>query len=373
MRRALAFVLLVGCVAREPGIDVEEEALRVCHTQTVEGIDISSYEGAIDWNTVHASGREFGFARIGDGLYLDASFATHWAGIRAAGMIRGAYILFRPTEDVAMQAQHVANAVGVLGDGDLPVTMDIECMCPFSTTHACDNASPGCATPAQAAAALQQMIDLVQASTHKRPMIYTSARVWDGASYYASVAHQPQSALWAVWYLSGCVTLPMDWTDWQFWQYGDGTCGTACDAGVVPGVSTGASCDRDRWNGTLDSLRAFASTDGTIGGDAGVSDDAATTSDAGSSPSDAAIPTDAIVSHDAFVAPFDGPHVDIVRPGDATIATPRMQHGCGCGFTRSTSAPWLALIAAALISRRVFERRSRRAAEQQLPKRLDVA
>lgn len=353
MRRVLVLLvvtLVPACAARETETEAEAEALRVCHTVTVEGIDVSEYQGAVDWTMVHNSGREFGIARIADGNHIDVRFAANWAGMRTAGMVRGAYYFFRPTEDVPTQAQHVANAVGVLGDGDLPVTIDVECMCPFSTPgHTCALGGAGCATAPQAAAALMQMVDLVHASTGKLPMIYSSARVWDGASYYQSMAHEPASALWVPGYITGCVAVPMDWTDWQFWQYSDGVC-SGCVQGIVPGVSSGADCDRNVWNGTLAQLRAFASVAAAM--DGGVARDATTSADASATPDAGALSTEA-ASRDAFVAALDGPHVDIVRPGDGSVARAARGGGCGCGVAHSpTSAALFFLVTLALIARR---------------------
>jgi len=361
----LSLALLAGC-APMPAEEADIEELPICHMTVVEGIDVAEYQGAVDWNMVRASGREFGVARIADGFHLDTTFAANWAGMRSAGMVRGAYYFFRPTQDVAMQAQIAADAVGVLGDGDLPVTIDVECMCPFSTPgHTCQLGGAGCATAAEAAAALMEMVDRVGAATGKRPMIYTSARVWDGASYYMSRAHEPASALWVPGYLTtGCVSVPMDWSDWQFWQYSDGNC-SGCVTGVVPGVSTGSDCDRNHWNGTVETLRAFANGDGTIGSDAGVASDAGL---------DASATTDAFAPGDAATRGDGGPFVSIVHPGDGSVALAPPSKGCGCQATSSQAPPFSALLALLSIGLgRVFERRSRRASQQELAKRLDVA
>src|SRR5262249_28045803 len=88
----LALVSIAGCapVSNEE-IAASEQALTVCHTTVVEGIDVYEGQGTIDWNQVHASGREFAIARIADGNHIDSTFATNYAGIRAAGMVRGSY------------------------------------------------------------------------------------------------------------------------------------------------------------------------------------------------------------------------------------------------------------------------------------------
>ena len=71
---------------------------------TLQGVDISHFNGAIDWGAVKRSGRAFAVAAIGDGLYQDPTFAGHWSAIRAAGLVRGAYQYFRAAVDPAAQA-----------------------------------------------------------------------------------------------------------------------------------------------------------------------------------------------------------------------------------------------------------------------------
>src|SRR5262245_49795459 len=69
-----------------------EQAATVCGAgPTVAGIDVSQWQGSIDWDAVRASGRDFAITRIGDGLGHDPYFAFNWQRIKEVGMIRGAY------------------------------------------------------------------------------------------------------------------------------------------------------------------------------------------------------------------------------------------------------------------------------------------
>lgn len=130
-RIALALTVASQLTRCAPGVDeVGTSAAPIvggARGETVEGVDISIYQGShIDWNAVHASGRQFAITRIGDGLGGDATFTINWAGIRAAEMIRGAYQFDRPNRDANAQADIVCAAVGRLGPGDLPVMLDLE-------------------------------------------------------------------------------------------------------------------------------------------------------------------------------------------------------------------------------------------------------
>src|SRR5438105_5037607 len=70
---------------------VERGVVACADRVTVQGIDVSHYQGTIDWKAVHASGRAFAITAIGDGTWEDFTFDTNWNAIRAEGMIRGAY------------------------------------------------------------------------------------------------------------------------------------------------------------------------------------------------------------------------------------------------------------------------------------------
>src|SRR3972149_11662636 len=74
-------VLLVSCATEVP-IGADEQGLVVCAgPTTLQGIDVSYYQGAIDWPAVAASGRAFAIPRVGAGDFEDPRFDENWAGI----------------------------------------------------------------------------------------------------------------------------------------------------------------------------------------------------------------------------------------------------------------------------------------------------
>src|SRR5258706_586289 len=115
---AAGLTIVVGCSGdpRESTGESREE-VRVCPgATTVEGVDVSYYQGKIDWNQVKASGVKFAVTRISDGLnFKDSQFDTNWAAIQSEGLLRGAYQYFEPAQDAAAQANMVVQKVGLLG------------------------------------------------------------------------------------------------------------------------------------------------------------------------------------------------------------------------------------------------------------------
>lgn len=58
---------------------------RVCASGTVtKGIDVSYYQGTINWTSVANSGIKFAFIRVSDGTgFHDPKFTSYWAGLTA--------------------------------------------------------------------------------------------------------------------------------------------------------------------------------------------------------------------------------------------------------------------------------------------------
>ena len=93
------------------------------------GIDVSSWQGAINWNVVAAhTNPKVEFAAIRAAIswgYKDPRFDFNWAESRRVGIPRTAYHVIYPAEDPVRQMNHFLNCVG--GDlGELPLTIDVE-------------------------------------------------------------------------------------------------------------------------------------------------------------------------------------------------------------------------------------------------------
>lgn len=79
---------------------------------TCRGIDVSSYQATQDWAAQKKDGVVFAFAKASEGqTSRDAKFATHITGIKAAGLVPGAYHFAWPTQDAAREAANYIDAV----------------------------------------------------------------------------------------------------------------------------------------------------------------------------------------------------------------------------------------------------------------------
>jgi GH25 family lysozyme M1 (1,4-beta-N-acetylmuramidase) len=60
-------------------------------------VDVSTWQGNIDWNAVKAAGVTFAWIKATEGIgFVDPKFAQNWQAIKAAGIPRGAYYFSRP-------------------------------------------------------------------------------------------------------------------------------------------------------------------------------------------------------------------------------------------------------------------------------------
>lgn len=93
---------------------------------SVHGIDVSAYQGRIDWPEVARNRVRFAFIKACEGATLrDPRFARNWREARAAGVLCGAYHYFQPNRDGQAQADLFARTVP-LAPGDLPPVLDVE-------------------------------------------------------------------------------------------------------------------------------------------------------------------------------------------------------------------------------------------------------
>jgi lysozyme len=233
LRASLALLLspfIVSCVGAAAtdgeNPDAEVDALKVCPKATVEGIDVSSWQGNIDWKAVHNSGRAFAVIRVADGSYVDPKFAQNWSGAKAAGLARGVYQFFRAGQDGTAQANlllaHVGNDVGEIAPvADVEVSDGVSAA--TLNTH------------------LAQWMTRIKQATGRTPLIYTSPGLWPSLSGSSQFSGED---LWVANWGVSCPGVPGPWTNYKFWQYADN--------GSVPGIS--GNVDLDRFNGTLAEL-----------------------------------------------------------------------------------------------------------------------
>jgi lysozyme len=207
------------------------------------GIDVSHYNGVISWKAVAAAGIAFAYAKATESLGVsDKRFPANWAGMKQAGLPRGAYHFFHPAKPVQAQAAKFIAAVGALAAGDLPPMLDLE------ETSAAKDEWDGVPLAERVPLALQ-WLKIVERALGRKPIVYTRRGfVQQKLGKAAALASYP---LWVAHYTKAPKpALPPGWNTWTIWQYSD--------AGAVDGIT--GKVDMDRFQGTRADLLALANS-----------------------------------------------------------------------------------------------------------------
>ena len=212
--------------------DVHPEGDTVCAAgETLFGIDVSKWQGQIDWNAVKNDGVHYAIIRATHGIdIVDEWFDYNWEQTHALGIPVGVYQYFEPAQDPIAQADLMLAMMGELQPGDLPPVIDVE-----SSTGS---------TPAQTAAAVGAWIDHVEEATGVKPIIYTGRYFWQDNVQSDDFVDYP---LWIAHYTTGCPNIPAPWPTWTFHQYSS--------SGSVAGVA--GNVDTNTFNGGLKELQAL--------------------------------------------------------------------------------------------------------------------
>lgn len=199
---------------------------------SVQGIDISHYQGNIDWDKLHNAlidGNPVRFIIIKgtEGNYrLDDNFNDNFYNAAEYGFIRGAYHYFVPGVDAKSQADYFLKQVH-LEEGDLPPVLDFE--------------KTGNLSPAQVEKAALTWLNRVENHYHVKPILYTYYKF--KLKYFSSKKFDDYPYWIAHYYVD---TLRYKGA-WKFWQH--------TDFGKVDGIKS--YVDLDVYNGSMYDLEKF--------------------------------------------------------------------------------------------------------------------
>jgi lysozyme len=194
------------------------------------GIDVSKWQGPIDWGRIRGAGVSFVYVKATEGIgHIDPLFEVDYKGAKTAGLLVGAYHFYRPQALALIQATHFLNAIRGLSL-DLPPALDLEVL----------DREPGAAVRGNAA----RWLEYVEARWGKRPLLYTYAAFASENHLGAELGAYP---LWLADYRE-VPHLPEGWERWWAWQ--------RSGKGHVSGI--GGDVDLDIFGGRLEDLKALA-------------------------------------------------------------------------------------------------------------------
>ena len=169
------------------------------------GIDISEFQGEIDFEEVRRSGIEAVYIRVGSGEYTDEYFAENYERAKAAGLKIGFYhyVTARSVEEGRRQARFFASlAAG--REPDMRLAMDFEYF--------------GSLSVSQINAISEAYLDELTALTKREAVIYSDI---SNARNIFSRALAEKYPLWAAQYGADEPSANGKWREWVGFQYTD--------------------------------------------------------------------------------------------------------------------------------------------------------
>lgn len=169
------------------------------------GIDISEFQGEIDFEEVRRSGIEAVYIRVGAGEYTDEYFAENYERAKAAGLKIGFYhyVTARSVEEGRRQARFFASlAAG--REPDMRLAMDFEYF--------------GSLSVSQINAISEAYLDELTALTKREVVIYSDL---SNARNIFSRALAEKYPLWAAQYGADEPSANGKWREWVGFQYTD--------------------------------------------------------------------------------------------------------------------------------------------------------
>jgi len=206
----------------------------------IHGVDISRWQGKVDWVALGNGGARFAFIKATEGGdHLDPKFRENWEGARNAGVLRGAYHFTYWCRPAEQQAAWFRKNVPAEPDA-LPPVLDVEWN---GESVTCGKKIPR----GKALAMIRVMLREMEAHTGKRPIIYTDITFHkdvlegefnDHPFWIRSTAAEPH--------------VRYKGRKWAFWQF--------TTTGRAPGVV--GDVDRNAFHGTESQWREFVAGSG---------------------------------------------------------------------------------------------------------------
>ena len=184
--------------------------------KNARGIDVSRWQGDINWARVAGAGITHAIAKMTEGgTYTDPKFVENFQGMRANGLKAGVYHYFRALSSTP--CEQLANIKARLDEVGFKVGQDI---------LAIDVESKGNekASPDQMADGLFQLVTLIRVALldGAYPYIYASPNYWSNSVAWRKYDFS-ECPLWIAHWEVTEPTVPQTWSEkgksWQWWQH----------------------------------------------------------------------------------------------------------------------------------------------------------
>ena len=170
----------------------------------VKGVDVSSYQGKIDWHTLASQDISFAFIKATEGsTFVDKNFAYNFEEAQKTTLAVGAYHFFSYDSSGETQAEDFINTV-IPFDGMLPPVVDVEFYGDY-VKNPTDREN--------VENQLKVMLTLLEEHYNQKPIIYATEK-----SYKLYLSNDYDE--YDIW-IRNVITKPSlsDDREWTFWQY----------------------------------------------------------------------------------------------------------------------------------------------------------
>ncbi len=172
----------------------------------VQGIDVSHYQGGVDWNKIQQQGISFAFIKATEGSgMVDRQFAGNWKRAGETNLCIGAYHFFSFDSPAREQAALFQKTVGDLA-GKLPPVIDVE-------YYGDKEQNPP--EKEKTVSEIKEMLDILEREYKVKPILYTTYKVY--RKYLRDNFEEYPLWIRNVYYKPGFDI----GRDWLFWQYSD--------------------------------------------------------------------------------------------------------------------------------------------------------
>ena len=218
------------------------------HKLAVHGVDVSRWQGDIDWPRLRTQGANFAYIKATDGGdHLDPMFRTNWRKAKEAGLKRGAYHFFYWCRTAGEQADWFIRNVPRDPDA-LPPVIDVE----WNGESACKRRP----SRENVLEKMQVFMEKLERHYGKRPVIYTAP------DFYADNL-QGAFQNYPFWLRSVAAHPSKRYPGrkWVFWQYSGSGLSHGVEGRIDLNVFNGSPDQWVRWSSGRASDRMMAAND----------------------------------------------------------------------------------------------------------------
>ncbi len=192
----------------------------------LHGVDLSHWQGEVDFAKLATAGIEFCFLKFTEGTeHVDERAQEYLCAARAQGLPTGAYHYYLPKYDPIEQAEHFLLTMAAheeqAGALMLPPAIDVEVKASAATLQK----------------GILSFLEHVEKARGVTPILYTSPGFW--RSYVGKWDEIVRFPLWVAHYGTTYPSQFYPWVRWQFWQFTSAGrvlgCSANVDLNIFPG------------------------------------------------------------------------------------------------------------------------------------------